>query len=350
MQSFRLNVGPTIPPGKRLPVLDELKGIALMLVILYHSGGVLGLPNTYHGELGVDIFLMVSGFTLALSSTTSTLGEFVRRRFFRIYPAYWLALGLFLYFHRKYFGSVYSLDNIIQHFVGIHGFSRLAYFSAISDSFWFISMIVAAYVVFVCVRRHLDNLSMLIGLCGLLTTVATVTYQHFGHAGGLISLAVRIPSFFLGLVAGRLLSAGTAEVRLNFSLGLGVACFYYLTFLRGITCNYVLPAAGIILLWVAIRWALDRVKLGRVVLWPVGMLGLISYEMYLFHQPLIRDYNRMYLFRKYGILNPTYQQLELGIFVALGISLIISVIVHLLTRALFGGMSKRRVSVAVAPA
>jgi len=335
MRSFRLNVGTTIPRGAHLDAIDELKGFGIILILLYHTGGVLRWPNYIHGEIGVDIFLLVSGFMLALSAADQPLGHYFTRRFLRIYPAYWIALTLFLVTHRIYFGSRYSLGDVIAHYIGVHAYGGLAWFADVSDAFWFISMIVSAYLVFALLRHRLDDLSLLAASCGALTTVAAVTYAHFGHIGGLISLAARIPSFFVGLVAGRLLGGGTAEVRLNFNLGLGLTCFYYLMFFRNFACNYTLPAMGLFLTWIALRRPLSRVAVGRYALRAVAVLGLFSYEVYLFHQPLIRDYNSLFWARVMKTVAPSTRQLALGVMVALAVTGVIAVGVHYATEFAF---------------
>lgn len=92
------------PPGQaRLDFPDALRGIAILLVILKHvgqwapSGGVLATASDY-GQLGVQLFFIVSGFTLALSaskaraSTGMDYRSFFIRRWFRIAPMYYLAI------------------------------------------------------------------------------------------------------------------------------------------------------------------------------------------------------------------------------------------------------------------
>lgn len=346
MRSVRINLTPRVVAGQRIAAIDELKGLAIVLVLLYHCGAVLGDNNVIHGEIGVDIFLILSGFALAVNSTAMPLGDFFRRRFLRIYPSYWLALGLFVWMLHHFYGQSRSWDTIVQHALGIHAFSRLDYFADITDSFWFISMIVAAYLVFAAVRKRLNDLSLIFGLAGFLTLVAAVVYQENGHFGGLISLAVRIPSFFVGLVAGRLLGTGEAEVRFNLFLGFGLLSFYYLTFYRGVACNYTLPAMGIVLAWIGLRPHLVRVAEGRFVLSSLSLLGLISYEVYLFHQPFVRDYN-IYLFDKAANPSPTRWQVMKGIFLGLGITLLISVAVHAALGRIYGHFSRKPPAVKV---
>lgn len=328
MRSVRINLTPRVVAGQRIESVDELKGLAIGLVILYHGGAVAGFNNTFHGEIGVDIFLILSGFTLALNSANMPLRRFFLRRFVRIYPSYWIALGLFLWMSKKYYGATRSWENIWQHVLGIQGFSRLLYFADIVDAFWFISMIIAAYVVFACIRKRLDDLSLIFAVAGFLTVFATAMYEHFSHWGGLISVAPRVTSFFAGVIAGRLLGTGTGEIRFNLALGLGVLCFYYQTFFLGQASNYTLPAFGIILTWVALRPYLQLFPSGKIVTTAFAMMGVISYEVYLFHQPFVRDYNDYFFTRFLQIANPTRSQLVAGVFAGLAVTVAISVVVH----------------------
>jgi peptidoglycan/LPS O-acetylase OafA/YrhL len=199
--------------------------LALLLVICYHAGGVLDQPNVLHGELGVDVFLMVSGFTLALSSVDLSARQFFQRRFLRIFPAYWLALGLFLWMNWQFLGRTCPAGDIGLHVLGLHGFGPIDSFVSINDSFWFIAMIVPAYGVFFGLRRHLDDFPLVVAVGAILTTIACVACLEAGHFGGLIHLGLRIPSFSLSLLVGRLLGTGTMEIRVDFRLGLGLLCF-----------------------------------------------------------------------------------------------------------------------------
>jgi peptidoglycan/LPS O-acetylase OafA/YrhL len=344
MNAVRITLAPRVVPGQRIDAVDELKGLAIALVIFYHSGGVMGYPTRVHGEIGVDIFLILSGFTLAMNSVTMPLRQFFQRRFLRIYPSYWLALVASLLIQRKLFGTHRSWEDIWQHFVGIHGYSKLAYFTDISDPFWFISMIVAAYLVFACIRKRLDDLSLVVAVAGVLTLFATVAYKENGHVGGLISLAVRIPDFFVGVIAGRLLCAGTAELRFNLLLGLGLLCFYFQAFYCDTQDTYALPALGIIGTWLGLRHFLVKAYHGRVFLAAFALLGLISYEVYLFHQPLIRDYSAYVFNHVFDDPAPTKAELLHGIFAGIAVTLLISVAVHVVSESIWSRFKPRGAS------
>ncbi|UQU67925.1 acyltransferase [Couchioplanes caeruleus] len=95
-------------PSPRLAALDGLRLVAALAVLAYHYtvawriDGVrlpeYFLPRTVHvtvyGFLGVELFFLISGFVICMSSWGRTLGEFFASRVGRLYPAYWAAVLL----------------------------------------------------------------------------------------------------------------------------------------------------------------------------------------------------------------------------------------------------------------
>ncbi|HEY0355984.1 MAG TPA: acyltransferase [Flavisolibacter sp.] len=81
------------------PALDGLRGLACLLVVVYHNFGFINY--FFFGWLGLDIFFVLSGFLITdilLNSlgTTNYLGNFYIRRVLRIFPLYYLTLIIFL--------------------------------------------------------------------------------------------------------------------------------------------------------------------------------------------------------------------------------------------------------------
>ncbi|HEX5654439.1 MAG TPA: acyltransferase [Chitinophagaceae bacterium] len=81
------------------PALDGLRGLAVLLVVIYHNFGF--IDYFFFGWLGVDLFFVLSGF-LITGILMKSLGQknflrnFYMRRVLRIFPLYYLCLLIFL--------------------------------------------------------------------------------------------------------------------------------------------------------------------------------------------------------------------------------------------------------------
>lgn len=94
--------------AKKLHYLDSMRGIAILLVVIGHVGNMIGEHVSdyfpaflqqfiYNGHLGVQMFFVVSAFTLLMSydnrkGESHATRKFFIRRFFRIAPMYYLAI------------------------------------------------------------------------------------------------------------------------------------------------------------------------------------------------------------------------------------------------------------------
>jgi peptidoglycan/LPS O-acetylase OafA/YrhL len=94
-------------PGSRLRELDLLRFTAALAVMLHHFVGAIagwGVANhknmpglasiTHFGNLGVDLFFLISGFVILMSSWGRSIDDFAVSRIVRIFPAYWFAVTL----------------------------------------------------------------------------------------------------------------------------------------------------------------------------------------------------------------------------------------------------------------
>ena len=293
------------------PAINRLRGYALVLVLIYHCGGMLGRTNVIHGETGVDIFLIISGYILALNCAETPTAVFLRRRFFRIFPAYWLALALFVFLEACLSGIHYPWADLSLHVLGLHGFARAKFMWDINDSFWFISIIVFCYALFLAVRRHLEDLAFVVRVCCLATAGLAAYYLWFGHLANIDTMATRVPDFFVGLVAGQWASGRGLVFRPGFFLMFALALLAYVSVAYGIGYR-LMPALVYIFAYACLEVVLAKAELGLLVLRVFGFLGTYSYELYLLHQPLMRNYNRRVMAGVWGIASPTQGQLILG--------------------------------------
>ncbi|MDM7887449.1 acyltransferase [Curtobacterium sp. RHCJP20] len=78
--------------------LDGIRGIAALVVVVEHAleswvdGYTQWSIDTINmGRVGIVAFFMVSGYVIGLTLTHQTIRTFAIRRFWRLYPVYWLA-------------------------------------------------------------------------------------------------------------------------------------------------------------------------------------------------------------------------------------------------------------------
>ncbi|MET7971372.1 acyltransferase [Micromonospora sp. NPDC005305] len=81
------------PPRPRIRVLDGLRLVAALMVVSYHYFGFASMPSAY-GWLGVELFFLISGFVICMSSMGHTVGQFATSRIVRLFPAYWVGVLL----------------------------------------------------------------------------------------------------------------------------------------------------------------------------------------------------------------------------------------------------------------
>jgi peptidoglycan/LPS O-acetylase OafA/YrhL len=130
---------------KKFPYIDALRGVAILAVVLVHVGQRFdinrSLPFTKWGQFGVQLFFVLSAFTLCNSMrkltelTPREYASFMVRRFFRIAPMYYLAIPLYLIIAAlsasigqvfNTTSSGYTGTNVLLNFAFLHGFSTSA--------------------------------------------------------------------------------------------------------------------------------------------------------------------------------------------------------------------------------
>ena len=179
----------------RYQYIDFLRGFAALLVIYQHTvdfatmaqpGVTLNAleASIAHiftkqiglGEVGVCIFLMVSGFVVPFSLSSypiQPVSTFVIHRFFRLYPAYWLSAVLGLIFVWWRFGSQHGGNDInwLMFFANLTMFQAFIGIENIIGSYWTLTLELLFYIscVYLFSRGKLTSLkSILLFFFGLL--------------------------------------------------------------------------------------------------------------------------------------------------------------------------------------
>jgi peptidoglycan/LPS O-acetylase OafA/YrhL len=134
--------------------IDVLRAAAFLMVFFYHF--VINIPNwdlpwnglvrdyagwlgpqilllpAVFGWLGVALFFVISGFCIHFSVLTLAdafrVGDFYQRRFFRIYPAYFINVVICLFLSHWLTYPRGTLRQIAVHFIMLHNLSAGAFF------------------------------------------------------------------------------------------------------------------------------------------------------------------------------------------------------------------------------
>lgn len=110
--------------NKKLPGLHSLRGIAALMIVIFHIAGIahLELPselffiNSYFG-MGVPLFFVISAFSLYLSTyqkvgTENWVQIYFVKRFFRVAPLFYIMLVFYLIIYYFVFNKSYSFSEI----------------------------------------------------------------------------------------------------------------------------------------------------------------------------------------------------------------------------------------------
>ncbi len=327
--------------------LDIIRGIAILAVFLFHIyGATFGLdslpflgnfrdyskaPNLaffvfwpyQFGDLGVVLFFVLSGFCIHLSflryvsslekqglnfSFKTYMKDFFIRRLFRIYPVYLLALLFFSFAYaptRVDLGTSIGAFQFFSHLFLVHNFSKLSFFG-INPAFWSIAVEVQLYCIYPLFLILRENLK--ITKATLLVFIFQLSYAQLNwdldrqineivknlHIPLLERLQIftQLPlTFWPTWIVGACLAEKIFfENKKLLNLCLKHKLFLLLLYLISSQYKtfYIIGYYSIILLLVSCieDYIFDRNYLSL----PeniVATIGLCSYSIYLFHQPLL---------------------------------------------------------------
>jgi peptidoglycan/LPS O-acetylase OafA/YrhL len=297
MSSLRLEL--PAPVSGRLRAVDELKGLAIILVILYHVGGVLVWTNALHLDVGVDLFVILSGVSLGFSAHYAGAGPFLARRLIRIMPAYWVILTASWVCNTAILHANYTPFDLGLHYLGLQSFLGDRYAFAITDSFWYITLVLILYVLYCACHALLRSPDRLL-LAGALIfgAIAFMFFFTYGPTGLYGHLVMRIPGFFGGLLVGRLLRDGRLELRLGPTLGIAAGLLFYVADDLDVVLYSPAVAISLAAIYLFFVKRLAPAPVGLPLARALKFLGDRSLEIFLIHQPLIREYN-FYVYARY---------------------------------------------------
>ncbi len=93
----------SVQTARRIEFLEAVRGIAAVLVVFHHVMVNISVEYRWFGHtffdlgrIGVVAFFLVSGYVIPLSLHNQTQKTFWVRRFFRLFPVYWVAFAVYL--------------------------------------------------------------------------------------------------------------------------------------------------------------------------------------------------------------------------------------------------------------
>lgn len=291
----------------QIVTIESLRGVAAMMVVLYHLVELLKVPLPTsldvirsHFGLGVPFFYLLSGFVLAYGygdalGGRSEIVAFYVRRLFRIAPLFYAMLLVWVVSSWLVWGKVYSSQTYFLNLTFLYGLVP-GYHESIVWAGWSIGVEMLFYLVFPVVACLLPGmLSSAVGFVAACVLSAAV--RNSLEAAGLgsyayMNLGTHLPFFFSGILcyriwqrAGFAVHPGWGKGMLLAGLGLavvlvewGVLHDYFVGLRFGaLERNIWAVAFGLILLS-ACFWANPVLDRG-----PLLQLGRFSFSVYLVH-------------------------------------------------------------------
>jgi peptidoglycan/LPS O-acetylase OafA/YrhL len=309
------------------PFLDGIRGIAILWVFLFHSLGesygwnhfpwrgwlrsfdeprslVLLFPLSL-GGLGVAIFFAVSGFCIHLSHVRNRekgWRYFFHRRFFRIYPAYLAAILIFFFlwpWHNYSLYSPTSFKSIIAHLFGVHNLYIHTKFD-INPSMWSIGTELQLYAVYPLLLIIMSKFGWGYGL------IAMLIFELFVKAIGsgitedrqslqMFALSNSPFAFWFSWAIGAYVAQNSiierresfkwVDFRVLILLNFAAILYKPLAFTSFPLIAFATAVA--IDRYIAKRWHSIKLPFGRTAWNHLTWLGIISYSVYLVHQPIL---------------------------------------------------------------
>ncbi len=320
---------------QRLLYIDTLRGIASLMVLIFHCILFLDkeptqdtieywLTNFFDlGKIGIVIFFAISGFVISWSlSSKNSLSLFWRSRILRLYPAYWISIifalifgGDFLWSNIDYLTIIMNLTMLQQYFgfqniLGVYWTLsiEMVFYITISTiyilnyynnkSFYVTSILFLAIAFILAIARYILDIKLPVALplalsvmffSALLQKVIiendTVTRNYIRHY--LVLFVIIIP--IISLLAYNK-NMGYHEVWYRYTISYFSALFIFISMVSWLKFTNIIGV----------------------------FIGKISYSIYLFH-PIVMVSNKILLtdiYNSYGLFGAVILLMILTIIIA----------------------------------
>jgi peptidoglycan/LPS O-acetylase OafA/YrhL len=304
-------------PFFSVEITAELKGLAILMVIFAHVGYFLVddhrflVPLSNYGGVGVDLFLILSGYGLVAAAVRRpiSISVFYLKRLTRVYIPVLITLALFLLLDFFVLHRTYPIKSIIENMLGF--FPQADIYGNINSPLWYITPLLFYYIVFPLIFwRRLPLLSAL-----AMAIIGWLVVRHIPDVHSISEVVVKLYklhflAFPLGMAMGAVINQSPAPVvKLVRWLGLTVRKYHLtiilrlvLIFLAVYIFMYTSDHSHIGEGWkkesiTSLYSAMSLVAIfvfKKINVKVLSLLGLFSFEIYLLHWPLLYRYDFIY--------------------------------------------------------
>lgn len=313
----------------RNPYLDYLRGMSALLVLMFHYtkrydmlfGHAVDYPVMVNrGSFAVLMFFLLSGYLTFKGLPKYKPGSFVKNRFFRLFPTYWLCLIITMIVVSLSLPELaVSIKDFLLNFTMLPMYWGAKY---VDGAYWTLSCELLFYVLIVCVCLlkggkygayviigwFILQLGFLFipdsGVFALAKKFNRLLYFHCFMAGGIVALLE-------GQVKMRQGDGKNYSIFTNIILGLALVFFVAQQFIDHETDSGIFMAVSVVLLCVSVI-LYDKLGGGHCwvqkILSPFAWVASISYPLYLLHQnigyAIIHKMESMGLTSEWGLMIP----------------------------------------------
>jgi peptidoglycan/LPS O-acetylase OafA/YrhL len=276
--------------SKRLLELDSLRGIAAIMVVLFHVTG--GIYLFQLGMMGVELFFLISGFVIFMTlEKIKSSKDFIISRVIRLYPAYWICVSLTALIIVVSIGAGKGFG--FQYLTNMTMFQIYFRQGDIDGSYWTLSIEMMFYI-FMLVIYNIKSLHRLelIGSIALFPILLYGAYFSYhvplleNRVFRFVGLVNFFPLFLSGIVYYNLKFHSKTVVRLIILL----ACYlvqltlFHTVYFRVLSNISMWEYSSVLALFYGIFLLYVYDKLKFIVNPVTVFLGNISYPLYLIHQ------------------------------------------------------------------
>lgn len=270
--------------------VDALRGVAALAVVAYHyttryvelyGAGLRPTLSMPHGHFGVNLFFIISGFVIFMTlARTRRPMDFIVSRLSRLFPAYWVAVGLTFLVTSVWglAGKQVTAAQAVANLLMMHGLLGVPHVDGV---YWTLEVELLFYVgmlaLFMRAALHRVHAALWVLLAvRLLYHVAAAFGVELSWTVSRLLILNFIPWFALGICV---YQAVTTEGRLP--LGPRVTTVAALVSI-GLVDHWILMLLALALTGLVWGAASGRLRwLGHPVL---AFFGTISYTLYLLHE------------------------------------------------------------------